>query len=432
MNKIRSVAVALACVGALTMAACTPGEKPTTQTTNSDPRWGPQELTYLYFTDGPDEQATRDLIAKYEKEKNVKVTLEIVPFANLEQTLQARLSGGNAPDVARLSALTNFKTDLLDLNTYQKDNLDGKFIDGFDRATKGDKGERLAVPSDLTINGPFVNVDQFKKAGVEVPTKEKPWKSWQEMVDAAKKVKEANKTEYSVAMDVSGHRFSTMLSQYGTNLIGADGKSVGMDEAKTTQMISDFAKWNNDGTMPKDLTLQAGSKYKAANEVFLAQQVPVYLSGNWQVAAFDKNAKFGWQAVPNPCQARCGGYPGGKFMAGFKKSKNPALAAEFIAWMNSAENQKQMDAGANFLPTRKDLVDTTIEYKTRKQDMEVFKAEIKNTPEDTYAGAYAPAFSNAAKAFVSEISNVLAGKQQPAEATSKIKAATEKAIKDAG
>ncbi|OYO13730.1 sugar ABC transporter substrate-binding protein [Enemella evansiae] len=432
MTKLRTTAVALMCAGALAMAGCTPGQQQSTQpqAANTDPRSGPQELTYLYFTDGPDEQATRDLIAKYEKEKGVKVNLEIVPFANLDQSLQARLTGDNAPDVARLATLTNVKTQLLDLNQFQKSELDGKFIPGVDKWTTGDNGERLAVPSDLTMNGPFVNTDMFRKAGVEPPTKDKPWKSWQEMVDAAKKVQAANNTENAVAMDVSGHRFSTMLSQYGTNLIGPDGKSVGLDDAKTTAMLTDFANWNNDGTMPKDLTLQAGSKYKAANEIFLAQQVPVYISGNWQVAAFAKNAKFGWQAVPNPCQERCGGFPGGKFMAAFKKSKNPALAAEFVTWMNSQENQKQMDAQANFLPTRTDLVDATIDYKVRSDDMQVFKDDISETPEDTYASAYSPAFTNAAKGFVSETANVLAGKEQPAGATQKLKEATEKAIKD--
>ena len=431
MSRFRSVAVALLC-GALAFTGCAPGETETKSgDVNTDPRAGKQELTYLYFTDGPDEQATRNLIAKYEKEKGVKVKLEIVPYANLEQTLQARLTGNNVPDVARLADLTNFREDLLDLNLFQKDALDGKFNDGMDKAAVKD-GKRLAVPSDLTINGVFVNEDQFKKAGVPVPTEGKGWKSWQEMVDAANKVKKANKTEYGVAVDVSGHRFSTMLSQYGTTLIGADGSSVGLDDAKTTKMLTDLQKWNQDGTMPRDLVLQAGSKYKAANEIFLGQQAPVYVSGNWQVAALAKNANFGWKAVPNPCEERCGGFPGGKFMAGFKKSKNPALAAEFIAYMNSQESQKQMDAEANFLPTRKDLVDQKIDFAQRPDAMAVFQAEIKTTPEDTYASAYAPAFGNSAKALVDAIASVLAGKQTPDEATKTLRSGVEKAIKDAG
>ncbi|MGD7733994.1 ABC transporter substrate-binding protein [Propionibacteriaceae bacterium G57] len=432
MRRIRNVAVGFLCAAALVLSACSPGETEAgPSASNTDARQGVQELTYLYFTDGPDEQATRDLIAKYEKEKGVKVKLEIIPFANLEQTLQARLSGGNAPDVARLTSLTNFRDDLLDLNQFQKEALDGKFIEGFDAAANSD-GKRLAVPSDLTINGLFVNEDQFKKAGVPIPEVGKAWKSWQEMVDAANKVKAANKTEYAVAADVSGHRFSTMLSQYGTTLISADGKSAAVDQTKTTKMLTDLKKWNSDGTMPRDLVLQAGSKYKAANEIFLAGQTPVYLSGNWQIGAFAKNAKFTWRALPNACEERCGGFPGGKFMAGFKQSKNPALAAEFIAWMNSTDNQKQMVADANFLPTRTDLLKADIPYKTRPADMKVYVSEIETTPADTYVSAYSPAFSNSAKALVTAIAEVLADKTTPEAAAAKLKTDVEGAIKDAG
>lgn len=433
MRRIRNVAVGFLCAAALVLTACSPGDTETAQPTgSSDPRQGTQELTYLYFTDGPDEQATRDLIAKYEKEKGVTVKLEIIPYANLEQTLQARLSGGNAPDVVRLTSLTNFREDLLDLNAFQKEALDGQFIEGFDAAAMGPNGERLAVPSDLTINGLFVNEDQFKKAGVPIPEKGKEWKSWQEMVDAANKVKKANNTEYAVAVDVSGHRFSTMLSQYGTTLIAEDGKTAAVDQAKTTKMLTDLKKWNSDGTMPRDLVLQAGSKYKAANEIFLGGQVPVYLSGNWQIGAFNKNATFGWKAVPNPCEERCGGFPGGKFMAAFKESKNPALAAEFVAWMNTTDNQKQMVAQANFLPTRSDLLKADIPYTTRPEDMLVYVNEIEATPDDTYVSAYSPAFSNSAKALVAAIADVLADKATPEAAAAKLKTDVEGAIKDAG
>jgi alpha-1,4-digalacturonate transport system substrate-binding protein len=180
--------------------------------------------------------------------------------------------------------------------------------------------------------------------------------------------------------------------------------------------------------MPKDVWLQAGSKYKGANDIFLAQQVPVYISGNWQVSAFDKSAKFTWQAAPNPCQDRCGGYPGGKFMVSFNKSKHQKLAAQFISWMNSAESQKKMCQQAAFLPTRKDLIASSIDFPTRSADMNVFLGEIKQTPTDTYANVYNPAFSAAAKAAVSELAKVLAGQQTPDAAVDAMRAAAQKAL----
>jgi alpha-1,4-digalacturonate transport system substrate-binding protein len=417
------VKLAVAALTAGLLAACSPGNS---ADSGNAQQANDKKLTYVYFTDGPDEQATRNLIADFEKQNGATVDLQIVPFANLEQQLQARLSGDNAPDVARLSDIDPFRDDLLDLNAFEKNALDGQFIDGAKAYTTGKDGGLVAVPSDLTMNGPLINVDQFKKANVPLPDPTKPW-TWTELIDTAKKVQQANKTQYAIAMDVSGHRFATMLSQYGTTYFTTDGK-VALDKGKATAAVKQFADLNAAGVMPKDVWLQAGSKYKGANEIFLAQQVPVYISGNWQVSAFDKSARFAWQAAPNPCQDRCGGFPGGKFMVSFKKSKHQALAAKFIAWMNSAESQKKMCQQAAFLPTRKDLIASGIDYPTRGADMNVFLGGIKQTPADTYANVYNSAFSAAANGARDELAKVLAGKESPDAAVEAMRAAAQKAL----
>lgn len=421
MKKTFQLAGAVAAVAALALTACAPGEstnEPAAQNTAD------RNLTYLYFTDGPDEQVTRDLIAEFEKKHNAKVTLEVIPYSNLEQTLQARLAGNNAPDVARLSNLGPFKADLMDLAKYKKGDIDGKFLDGV-KGSMYDGDKIIAVASDLTMNGPLVNVDMFEKAGVPLPTKDNPWKSWDDMVAAGQKVKEANGTEYALAMDVSGHRLSTMMSQYGTTLFSEDGKSVNWDVAKGTAAMTKFNELNQSGAMPKDLFLQSGAKYKAANEIFLAQQTPIYISGNWQVAALTKNAQFKWAAVPNACQERCGGFPGGKFMAGFNQSKNHELAAEFITFMNSKEAQTKYAVDANFLPTRKDLVESGVAYTNRKEDMTTFLEELRVTPNDTYGSAYSPAFAAAAKSIQTELAVVLAGQKSPEDASKAVRKAAE-------
>jgi alpha-1,4-digalacturonate transport system substrate-binding protein len=423
MRRHAAILGAAAMVVAMSLTGCAPGSDSNSGSANQA---GDKKLTYVYFTDGPDEQATRGLISEFEKQTGAQVNLQIVPFANLEQQLQARLSGDNVPDVARLTDIDPFRSDLLDLNKFEKSALDGKFIDGAKSYVGGKDGALLAVPSDLTMNGPLINVDQFKAAGVPLPDPKKPW-TWSEMIAAAKQVQAAKKTEYAIAMDVSGHRFSTMLSQYGTTFFTEDNK-VALDKAGATAAIKQFAELNASGAMPKDLWLQAGSKYKAANEIFLAQQVPVYLTGNWQVSAFDKSAKFNWQAAPNPCQARCGGFPGGKFMVSFNKSKHQKLAAQFIAWMNSTDSQRKMSQQAAFLPTRKDLIESGIDFPVRNSDMNVFLADVKQTSPDTYANTYNPAFSATAKATVTELAKVLAGQETPEAAVEAIRAAAEKAL----
>lgn len=370
-------------------------------------------IDYLYFTDGPDQQATEALIESFTEEYGVTVTLEVVPYANLETTLQARLSGGQAPDVARLTALAPFDGDLLDLAPFLGEDYPSTFIEGAQVAMTNGDGELVAIPSDLTMNGPFVNTDLFAEAGVEVPAVDDPW-TWEEMVTAATTVQQETGTEYAFAIDKSGHRLSTLLSQNNTFLVDIEGGVLEADQA--TEALRPLTDMIAKGTSPADFWLDSGTRYAGANQVFLAEQTPVYLSGNWQVAQFAENAQFEWAAAPNPCMAECGGFPGGKFMVGFSQTDEPEATALFLHYMNTAEAQEQFVTASNFLPTRQDLVDEGVEYDQRPDDMAVFLEDLRRTPEAAFSSAYSPEFAPAAEEFVQAYAEVVAGKQDLAEA----------------
>lgn len=415
MRTRRFATCLLATAGSLALlAACAPGDvvdddatSAPTEAESVDPAdFAGETLNYVYFTDGPDEASTRELIAAFEEEHDVTVELEILPYADLVTSVQARLSGGDAPDVVRLTSLTDFRPDLLDLTPYLGEDYADEFLPGPLTGLVGDNGELIAVPSDATLNGPFVNVDQFTEAGVPLPDPEDPW-TWEEVIDAAKQVQAATGSTYAFAMDKSGHRVSTILSQYGTVLV-ADGE-MALDAAKAEAALTPIVDLMAEDLMPRDFWIGSGSRYEGANEIFLAQETPVYLSGNWQVGQFAQNAEFEWAVAPNPCAEECGGFPGGKYMAALAEGPNPALAAEFIRFMNTTENQEAFIAPSGFLPTRADLAESGVTYPDRQADMDVFIADLNRTPEVDYAANGDPAFSGSATALVEEISEVVTG-----------------------
>lgn len=421
---------------ALLLAACAPGSPAEEETTEQPPAesvdpadFAGETLNYVYFTDGPDEEATRDLIGQFEEEYDVTVELEVLPYADLVTSVQARLSGGNAPDVVRLTGLTDFRADLLDLTPYLGDDYADQFLPGPTQAVLNDDGAMIAVPSDLTLNGPFVNTDLFEEAGVDLPDPEDPW-TWEEMIDAAKQVQEATGTPYAFAMDKSGHRLATVLAQYGTQVV--DGNEVALDEHAGAEALQPLVDMMAEDTMPRDFWLGAGSRYSGANEIFLAQDVPVYLSGNWQVAQFAANADFGWAAVPNPCAAECGGFPGGKYMAAFSESDNPALAATFVEFMNTAEAQEQFVTTSMFLPTRADLAESGVSYPDRQEDMDLFLTDLNRTPDSTYNANAAPAFAASGDVLIEQLDLVVAGEQDLATAMSNVTAETESLVAELG
>ena len=394
---------------ALLIAGCAPGQieddsPQDVQSANPEDFAG-KTLTYMYFTDGPDEEATRQLIGEFEAKYDVTVELEVLPYADLVTSTLNRLSGGNAPDVARLTGLTDFRDDLLVLDPYLGEDYSAEFLEGPTQAVFNDADEMIAVPSDLTMNGPFINLDLFEQAGVSIPDE---W-TWDEMLTAAKEVKEATGTPYAFAMDKSGHRLSTILSQYGTYLLDADGNALDIDIAEQAlQPIVDMMATDD---MSADFWLGSGSRYTGANEMFLAGETPIYLSGNWQVAQFTNNATFDWDVAPNPCADNCGGFPGGKFMVAFEQSENPALAAEFLRYMNDAESQETFVTVAGALPTRSDLSETGVTYLDDKAQtaMDVFLADLLVTPDQGFASNANPAFGPSAIELVNSLSLVVAG-----------------------
>lgn len=405
----RGIAALAIGASALLIAGCAPGQLEDdspqgVQTANPEDFAG-EALTYMYFTDGPDEEATRQLIREFEDMYDVTVELEILPYADLVTSTLNRLSGGNAPDVARLTSLTDFRSDLLVLDPYLGDDYADEFLAGPAQAVFNENDEMIAVPSDLTLNGPFINVDLFEQAGVPIPEE---W-TWEEMLAAAKEVKDATGTPYAFAMDKSGHRLSTILSQYGTYLLDSDGNALDIEKAEEAlQPLVDMMA-NDD--MPADFWLGSGSRYEGANEIFLAGDTPIYLSGNWQVAQFAQNAAFEWAVAPNPCAEECGGFPGGKFMAAFEQSENPALAAEFIRFMNQADNQETFVTIAGALPTRTDLSESGVTYadETTQAAMDVFLGDLRVTPEAGFASNANPAFSASATNLVDAVSLVVSG-----------------------
>jgi alpha-1,4-digalacturonate transport system substrate-binding protein len=345
--------------------------------------WKGKEITYYFYNDSQQElDTTKSQIADFEKLTGAKVKLDVIPYTSLDTQLQARLAAGNAPDVARLNNPGLYIKDSLDLEKYLGRKYAAEFLKGSTlQVTHPTTKKLIGVPYDLTVNGPFINVDMFKKAGVAVPTS---W-NWADLVAAGKKVQKATGSEYAFAIDKSGHRVSTIMSHFGAFMVDKNQRNVlptsKFRAEKAIKIITDLYKADQ---APRDLWIGTGTKYSSPTAIFLAQQTPIFFSGNWQVAALAKDAKFDFAAVPNPKQLNGGGWPGGKFLTAFNASKNPDLAAYFLYFLADTAQMEQMDKNAFWLPTRADLVAQGVKYATRTADMNVFQADAGKTPAAAY------------------------------------------------
>ena len=345
--------------------------------------WKGKEITYYFYNDSQAElDTTKAQIADFEKLTGASVKLDVIPYTSLDTQLQARLAAGNAPDVARLNNPGLYIQDSLDLEKYLGKKYAAEFLKGSTlQVTHPTTKKLIGVPYDLTVNGPFINVDMFKKAGVAVPTS---W-NWTDLVAAGKKVQKATGSEYAFAIDKSGHRVSTAMSHFGAYMVDKNKKNVlPLSKARAEKAIKIITDLYKADQAPRDLWIGTGTKYSSPTAIFLAQQTPIFFSGNWQVASLNRDAKFDFAAVPNPKELNGGGWPGGKFLIAFNASKTPDLADYFLYYLADAAQMEQMDKAAFWLPTRVDLVAKGVKYASRGSDMDVFQADAGKTPAAAY------------------------------------------------
>ncbi|CAN5149644.1 ABC transporter substrate-binding protein [soil metagenome] len=408
----------------LALAACAPDVDVATPDGEDDPENGGEgeggeeadggggaSLDFVWFTDGPDLEVIEELVGQFEEEEGIDVEFLVLPFADLNERLQAQVAGGEAPDVVRLADTSPFRRDLLDITPYLEDAeaFRSAFLEPALQPVTGPDGELYGIPHDFTMNGPLVNVDAFDAAGIDVPgADDEPW-TWEELIANARAAQEAVDAPYAVAYDRSAHRFGGMLSQFGGRYFEPDG-DVAFSGDGTEEALSTFVGLHDDGLAPLDVWLGSGGNYAAATDFFVSQQAPVYFAGNWMVAQFAQDiSDFEWAAMPNPCAAECGGYPGGKFVTAFDGTDQPEAAAALISFLGSREAMETYALRAQFLPTRNDLIEEGIAYEDRAEDMAVFLADIPRLPDATYNDNYNRVFGPVAGIAADQISRALAG-----------------------
>ncbi|MBL8587107.1 MAG: extracellular solute-binding protein [Methylobacteriaceae bacterium] len=327
-------------------------------------------LRFTWYSDGVEGEVMQDLLKRFEaKNPDVKVVLDTVPFKAINENLPVQLAAGQGPDLARVVDLGGVSPFMLDLRPHLKDAA--YWTDNFGPflAWMRQPGDAASIPgymTQLTVTGPLVNKTLFEQAGVALPGPKATWEDW---AKAAKAVADKVKAPYPLAIDRSGHRFYALALSYGAKMVGADGKAAPVDEGfrRAATLVAD---WHKSGVMSKELWGSvSGTAYRGANEEFKNAQVPVYYSGSWQIAQFDKTIgdAFDWIAAPNPCgTAHCTGMPGGAAVVAIKTTRHPKEVARLMEYLTSEDVLSEFYARSLFVPGHLGIAKKGVAYKDAK------------------------------------------------------------------
>ncbi len=174
--KLKLSAVALVGASALALSACganTTAESTSDATTSAGAATGDIRVWLVGDTDTP--QDARDYLKKTFEEQNPgsTLTIEVQQWTGLVDKLTTSLSSNDSPDIVEMgntqaAAFTSAGA-LLDLSDIQ-DSLGGDdLLPGFVEAGSYD-GKLFAAPYYSGARVVFYNTEQYKEAGVEVPT----------------------------------------------------------------------------------------------------------------------------------------------------------------------------------------------------------------------------------------------------------------------
>lgn len=418
MKKLTLI-IALTMLAVIVVAACAPAPtpaptaapptaapkpteapKPTTVPPTTAPTAAPTqpaakvELRMMWYNDGSEGDVMRAILDKFQAANpNITVKMDTVAYANLNQILQPQVESGTPPDLARVTDLARFQGYFLDLRPNLSNaaaweaNWSPAFLGALRKAD--DTTGLYGFPTQFTVSGPFINRTLFAQAGVPVPSDTKDKVTWQEWIDAAKKVAAATKTPYAVAIDRSGHRLwgpsLGMCAHYVDSLTAA---KFTVDSPGFRNAANMLIGWHKDKITPLEIWAGGGGGYAAGNDFFVNGQLVFYFSGNWQITQFNKliGNKFDWDAVPNP-YGDCGstGMPGGAALVAFKATKYPKEVTKLVEYLTSDDVLGEFSAKSLFLPGSLSLSKKGVQYPSANKQMNVFLKEVgKLTPESYY------------------------------------------------
>ncbi|MFE6592037.1 ABC transporter substrate-binding protein [Streptomyces sp. NPDC057781] len=336
------------------------------------------------------EPTLKQVAADFEK-KYPKVDINLVNAGtNNDQykALQNAISAKKGvPDVAQIEyyalgqyALTK---DVTDIKAYGADKLAGSYSPGPWNSVKSGDGI-YGLPMDSGPMALFYNKKVFDKHKIAVPT------TWDEYVEAARKLHKADPKAY-ITSDVGDAGLATsLLWQAGSHPYKVDGTKVGIDFTDAgAKKYTDTWQKLIDEKLLMPVVGWSDDWYKGLSDGTIAT-LPI---GAWMPANFVSGVKDGsgdWRVAPLPQWtdgADTSSENGGSSLALPELGKNKELAYAFAEYANSGEGVQTRIKNGAFPATTKDLnseafQNTEFPYFGGQKANKIFAESAEKVPTD--------------------------------------------------
>jgi multiple sugar transport system substrate-binding protein len=276
------------------------------------------------------------------------VQIEIVPWDVLRQKLDTDIAAGANADLAIIGTrwLIDFvKADLVEpLDGALSAEVKGRFIEPFLKPSNM-SGKLYGLPVAASARALYYNKDVLAKAGVAGPPA-----TWDELVDAAKKIKAQGGD--IAGFGLQGKEIETdvyfyyAMWSYGGEII--EGGKSGLHSAAALSAASLYKSLIDQGLTEPGVT--AYNREDVQN-LFKKGRVGMMISAPFlasQIKTEAPNLKYG--IVPVPKGTTSASYGVTDSIIAFKNSKAKAEGAKFLEYMFRPEWRQKFDINEGFLP----------------------------------------------------------------------------------
>lgn len=262
--RSRPIAALAATAVAIALGACS---APSNQSTD-----GTQTVTFWQFdTAAPTIEAYKNAIKEFEsRNSDIKIDMQIVPWADQQQKLTTALASGALPDVSMLgnNVVAQYASSgaLKPLDSY----LDGwTKAEGQDITADMYEGDRSYYTFDGKLYGMpvadetrmvYYNKALFEQAGLDVA---KPPATWAEMQQAAEALKSTGKVPWAAPMSnqyLTVQTFMSVYLSYGAQLFN-DAGQCGLDTPEFKDALGYYAGIAKAGLTTTDAANQSQADF---------------------------------------------------------------------------------------------------------------------------------------------------------------------------
>ncbi|MDZ5471463.1 sugar ABC transporter substrate-binding protein [Bacillus sp. 31A1R] len=408
MNKFKmSLFLVFVLLSAVIVSACSNGEE-TTKSGDEE-----VELRFIVNNDIPE---LVEQVEQFEAEnENIKVNIETIPLDQFFEKVETMIAGNRAPDLLYTPVLATKRYANLDLLLDLAPNLSEDEKKDFLPSTmvSVQNGEKIyGLPHFTDEISLFYNKDLFEKAGVEVPPSlDNTW-NWEEFLNAAEKVKEANGLKYGVSTGNDVSQFLPFLYQNNGSVLNQDQTAAGINTPASIEAIEWFKTWFDRGLASKEAFI--GSE--KADELFKQGKLPMIITFSGLINTFNNDIKdFEFGATYLPKQEVTATKLGGSNIVAFKNTKHSEAVVKLMKYLTSTEKMSEFSAARGVIPTRASAQEA-VDYGSIAEDMKIIIDEVNNVPTFAVADFSIPEYLGYKAVLTSELQSVILGEKSPEEA----------------